>query len=101
MCGHYVYPPQQDDPTGEKSLRNVQAAVDLLQSNSRGLPMVIDNLQLDGSQEQQQQFLSLVVPYLENHPQIQRYAYVSTTDSSSGPGFVDRSNGGAGTATSD
>ena len=45
---------------------------------AKGKPVWIDNFQCTGSEQEQADFLSKAVPYLEAHDGIERYAYVPT-----------------------
>lgn len=45
---------------------------------AKGKPVWIDNFECTGSEEEQIDFLTKAIPYLENHNGIERYAYVPT-----------------------
>lgn len=45
---------------------------------AKGKPVWIDNFECIGSEDEQIDFLSKAVPYLEAHDGIERYAYVPT-----------------------
>lgn len=52
---------------------------------AKGKPVWIDNFQCTGTEQEQIDFLSKAVPYLEAHDGIERYAYVPTD----GQPFID------------
>ena len=54
---------------------------------ANGKPVWVDNFQAVGSNAAQQEFLNGVLPWLEENPAIERYAYVSP-DRSTGTGFL-------------
>jgi len=54
---------------------------------ANGKPVWIDNFQASGTNEEQQQWLSQVLPWLESNDAVERYAYLSP-DRSTGTGFL-------------
>lgn len=54
---------------------------------ANGKPVWVDNFQASGTNEEQQQWLSQVLPWLESNDAVERYAYVSP-DRSTGTGFL-------------
>ncbi len=62
---------------------NVQKGIDM----AKGKPVWIDNFQCSGSEQEQIDFLSKAVPYLDGLDSIERYAYVPTDS----PSFLDAS----------
>lgn len=54
---------------------------------ANGMPVWVDNFQASGTNEEQQQWLSFVLPWLESNDAVERYAYLSP-DRSTGTGFL-------------
>lgn len=65
--------------------KDFQDNVDEGVAMAKGKPVWIDNFQCTGSEQEQIDFLSKAVPYLEAHDGIERYAYVPTD----GQPFID------------
>lgn len=54
---------------------------------ANGKPVWVDNFQASGTNEEQQQWLSQVLPWLESNDAVERYAYVSPSRNT-GTGFL-------------
>ena len=54
---------------------------------ANGKPVWVDNFQASGTNEEQQQWLSEILPWLESNDAVERYAYVSPSRST-GTGFL-------------
>lgn len=55
-----------------------------------GIPCWVDNMQQWGTAEQQKKYLAQAIPYLENNPRVQRYAYVSPSGDDASKDLGDR-----------
>ena len=62
---------------GPGRLESVQEAVNSTIAIAQGKPIWVDNLAVDGTVAEQMGFMDEVIPWLEQHPQVQRYGYVS------------------------
>jgi hypothetical protein len=55
-----------------------------------GLPVWVDNIQKWGTAQKQMEYLAQAIPFLENHPRVERYAYISPSGADASATLGDR-----------
>lgn len=73
--------------TPSQRVQDFKDTVNNVIAMANGKPVWVDNFQASGTNEEQQQWLSQVLPWLETNNAVERYAYLSP-DRSTGTGFL-------------
>lgn len=81
VCIHWFSSASQDNIQGFKDVVNKAITI------AKGKPVWVDNFSATGTNAEQQDFLSGVLPWLESNSNVERYAYVSPARKT-GTGFL-------------
>ena len=73
--------------TPAQRVQDFKTTINNATAMANGKPVWVDNFQASGTNEEQQQWLSEVLPWLESNGAVERYAYVSSSRST-GTGFL-------------
>ena len=73
--------------TPAQRVQDFKTTINNATAMANGKPVWVDNFQASGTNEEQQQWLSQVLPWLESNDAVERYAYVSPSRST-GTGFL-------------
>lgn len=81
VCVHWIWSASEEHVQDFKNV--VTKAIEI----AKGKPVWVDNFAASGTNAEQQNFLSGVLPWLESNPKVERYAYVSPSRQT-GTGFL-------------